>query len=320
MEHVLTTKLKPSVLDLHDRTNVSDWPHKVDGIPMQKQLKDLCTELRRSYAGFKFFAMSQGSMCNRHTLITIRNENDYTDITRELYADVWVYIAGQDYAVGRIGFGSRYGVKEEANASYVVESREICNKKFNDGRAQYNMIFSKDLKKALKAALANLTPYSAKEMGQLSHHDYRRNLIDERNKVRTLLNDTVDKITHREILIKEVTALIDQGVVFNTPEFVMVASQVKQLVKDNQAIQDKPTDSYYVYVRMVGDEQWVDVVDVPNAWQYCNLQDCTMMSMPMADVPDDIQGRLAVLLMAETDQYMPTIGRRTSDKSFWVER
>ena len=42
--------------------------------------------------------------------------------------------------------------------------------------------------------------------------------------------------------------------------------------------------------------------------------------MNINDLPDDIKGKLAVLTIATHEQYMEQVGRRVSEKSFWVER
>jgi hypothetical protein len=73
---------------------------------------------------------------------------------------------------------------------------------------------------------------------------------------------------------------------------------------------------------MVGGEQWVDVVDVPdiNNRSSSSVDTCPITSMNINDLPDDIKGKLAVLTIATNDQYMEQMGRRVSEKSFWVER
>ena len=42
-KHVLVSSLQAATeRDLHSQEQVADWPHKIDGIPVRKELLDLC--------------------------------------------------------------------------------------------------------------------------------------------------------------------------------------------------------------------------------------------------------------------------------------
>ena len=69
-------------------------------------------------------------------------------------------------------------------------------------------------------------------------------------------------------------------------------------------------------------QQWADVVDVPDVGNRSShtVEACPITSMNINDLPDDIKGKLSVLTIAKNNQYMEQVGRRVSEKSFWVER
>ena len=62
-KHVLVSDLKSaSEHDLHTQEQARDWPHKIDGIPVRKEVLDMCLQLRRSYSGYRFHA-GRGTSC-----------------------------------------------------------------------------------------------------------------------------------------------------------------------------------------------------------------------------------------------------------------
>jgi len=312
-KHVLTSKLnKPTERDLHNDPACTDWPFKLDGIPVRREVYDLGNELRRSYHGFRFHAT--------------RGDNSIMQVSKEegdvkkFYTDVTVYIDGSDYVVGVIGFGKRYGIKEADKSVYMINSRKIANEKFADHRDQYFMSFVTDHKKAVRLALSKLVPYSPKEMANLSIRDFKDHIEQVRNTVRSGVSNLIGPLTDRNILMREMRNLIAQNTMFVTEEFQRAAAGFIKAEEEWNDVRNKPVHGYYVYVRMVGDEQWVDIVEATDAQKYHSVEHCPVTSMPVSDVPEDIQGKVAVLSMGQIGQYMQGVGVRTTEKSFWLER
>ena len=310
-EHLLVSQLhKPNNSDLHEQSN--DFPWKLDGIPVRRELYDLGNEMRRSFAGYRFHAARVDG--NKIIRITYRD-----GIEKNCYGDVMVYIDGSDYVVGRIGYGKSYGVTQSETPTYMINSRKIENDKFAEHRVQYNMSFVKDLKRALKLALTKLTPYSAKEMAGVTLLDFYSNLQNVRGRANTKLIKVIEPLQNQAVLLSELKGLMSQGVHFSTPEFHTAAQQVLQAEQEWEELRRKPMQGYYVYIRMVGDAQWADVVDVTDIGNR-NLDAYPYTSFPAQDLPEDIQGKVAVLSMAQINQYMQGVGRRVSEKAFWIER
>jgi len=314
MKHVLVSTLgKPTERDLHNDPQSADWPFKLDGIPVRREVYDLGTELRRSYHGFRFHA-TRGD----NKIMQVMKEEDNS--VKKFYTDVTVYIEGSDYVVGVIGFGKKYGIKDAEKSSYMIHSRKIQNEKFADHREQYHMSFVTDHKKAVRLALSKLVPYSPKEMANISLNDFKDHIESVRNNVRSGVSSLISPLTDRNILMREMRNLIAQNTMFVTDEFQRAAAGFLKAEAEWDEVRNKPVHGYYVYVRMVGDEQWVDIVEATDAQKYRNVDHCPATSMPVADVPEDIQGKVAVLSMAQLGQYMQGVGIRTSEKSFWLER
>lgn len=313
VKHVLVSKLKaPTDRDLHNDPQSADWPFKLDGIPVRREVYDLGTELRRSYHGFRFHA-TRGD----NSVVQVQSDEG---VVKKFYTDVTVYIEGSDYVVGVIGHGKKYGIKESDKSVYMIQSRKINNEKFAEHRDQYYMSFVTDHKKAVRLALSKLVPYSPKEMANITISDFKDHIEQVRNTVRSGVHGLISPLSDRNILMREMRNLIAQNTMFVTEEFQRAAAGFIKAEEEWNEVRNKPVHGYYVYVRMVGSEQWVDIVEATDAQKYHDVQDCPVTSMPVSDVPEDIQGKVAVLSMGALGQYMQGVGVRTTEKSFWLER
>lgn len=312
--HVMVSELpQPAETDLHNQSQSADFPWKLDGIPVRREVYDLGTEMRRSFKGYRFHATKRTG--NRIVRITYKD-----GVEKHCYTDVQVYIDGSDYVVGRIGYGKSYGIKEADKATYMIHSRKIENEKFATHRDQYYMAFVGDIKRAVKLSLTKLTPYSPKEMAGLTYRDFRHSIEEVRSNLRSTLHSVLSPLRDSAVLLTELKGLIAQGVQFSTTEFTRAAEQVIKAEQEYESVRHKPMHGYYVYVRMVGDHQWVDVIDAMDMQTRSSVDSYTHTSFPAEDLPEDIQGKIAVLSMATIGQYMQGVGRRVSEKAFWIER
>ena len=313
MKHVLVSSLRaPTERDLHNDPQSADWPFKLDGIPVRREVHDLGVELRRSYHGFRFHA-TRGD----NSILQVQSEEG---VVKKFYTDVTVYIEGSDYVVGVIGHGKKYGIKEVDKSVYMINSRKIANEKFAPHRDQYYMSFVTDHKKAVRLALSKLVPYSPKEMANISIYDFKQHIEGVRSNVHSGVTGLISPLSDRNILMREMRNLIAQNTMFVTEEFQRAAAGFIKAEEEWNEVRNKPVHGYYVYVRMVGDEQWVDIVEATDAQKYNNVEHCPVTSIPVSDVPEDIQGKVAVLSMGQIGQYMQGVGVRTTEKSFWLER
>jgi hypothetical protein len=182
------------------------------------------------------------------------------------------------------------------------------------------MSFVNDHKKAVRLALSKLVPYSPKEMANISIYDFKQHIEGVRADVQRGVSSLVSPLSDRNILMREMRNLIAQNTMFVTEEFQRAAAGFIKAEEEWNEVRNKPVHGYYVYVRMVGDEQWVDIVEATDAQKYHSVEHCPVTSTPVSDVSEDIQGKVAVLAMAQIGQYMQGVGVRTTEKSFWLER
>jgi hypothetical protein len=234
-----------------------------------------------------------------------------------------VYIDECDYRLGRIGYGNKYGASRSEENQYVVESRKITNAKYAAWRDQAHRKFCLDEGKALKNALANFVPYSAKELLEASALPYKEVLSSKFYGVTTEYKEEVNKIFDHTLLTKELVHLVDMGVTFVTPEFQQYAQEVVNKYRVAVAARENKHPSYFINVRMVGDVQWVDIAecDAPRTDGINNSSfHKPVQSMLADDVPEDIKAKVATLMMVDARQYVQGVGMRTTTKTFWVER
>jgi hypothetical protein len=319
IEHVMVSNLSnPTEHDLHNQPQSADFPWKLDGIPVCKEVYDLGTELRLSFAGYRFHATIHTG--NRIVRITYKD-----GVEKHCYSDVAVYIEGSDYVVGRIGYGNNYSVKPQSSnpppkPTYMIYSRKIQNTKFKEHRDQYNMSFVGDLKRAVKVGLTKLTPYTVREMAELTYQPFKGLISTARSRVFGSLNSTLLPLQSMKVLLSELKGLIAQGVQFSTPEFQAAAEKVLAVDREWESVRNKPMPGRYVRVRMVGEQQWADFIDISDMQFRDSISNYAHTSLPIDELSDDTQGKLAVLSMATVGQYMQGVGQRVSEKAFWVER
>jgi len=314
VKHILVSELSAvSGADPRFESTSATWPWKLDDIPVRREVYDLGVELRRSYHGFRFHA-------TRGENKVMQVQSDTTDEWSKFYTDVTVYIEGADYVVGVIGYGRKYGIKEADKSVYMIQSRKIENEKFSDHRDQHHMSFVTDHKKAVRLALSKLVPYSPKEMANITMYDFKQHIEGVRSNVRAGVSGLIGPLSDRNVLMREMRNLIAQNTMFVTEEFQKAAAGFIKAEAEWEEVRNKPVHGYYLYVRMVGDEQWVDIVEATDAQNYRSVDHCPVRSTPVSDVPEDIQGKVAVLSMADRGQYMQGVGMRVSDKAFWLER
>jgi hypothetical protein len=157
-------------------------------------------------------------------------------------------------------------------------------------------------------------------MADITIRDFKQHIEGVRSNVHSGVTGLISPLSDRNILMREMRNLIAQNTMFVTEEFQKAAAGFIKAEEEWNEVRNKPVHGYYVYVRMVGDEQWVDIVEATDAQKYHSVEHCPVTSMPVSDVPEDIQGKVAVLSMADIGQYMQGVGVRTTEKSFWLER
>lgn len=312
------THVLVSTLSKNESDAAVEWEYWVDGLAVAPQLASFALALRAKFPALKFHASEENENCKA----TVMRDNS---VFTEVYTDIDVYVNDCDYTLGVIGFGKNYGVTSTAEPQYFVESRKIINNKYNTWRDQHSRLFCADEGKAIKNALTNLRPYSPKELVNAAATKYKDKINDHIERKKDEFHGVMSPLTYRDVLAAEIQNLVAKGVEFTTEPFIRAAAQAAKLLAERDVLMKKSYGSYFVNVRMMGSEQWVDIAEVatprttsyrePNKYMNDELQ-----AMRIDDLPEDIKGKLAVIATCEVGHYVPEVGYRSSEKTFWVER
>lgn len=312
------THVLVSTLGKNESDPTVEWEYWVDGLAVAPQLASFALALRAKFPALKFHASEENENCKA----TAAKDNS-TFV--EVYTDIDVYVNDCDYTLGVIGFGKNYGVTSTAEPQYFVESRKIINNKYNTWRDQHSRLFCADEGKAIKNALTNLRPYSPKELVNAAATKYKDKINDHIERKKDEFHGVMSPLTYRDVLAAEIQNLVAKGVEFTTEPFIRAAAQAAKLLAERDVLMKKSYGSYFVNVRMMGSEQWVDIAEVatPRTTSYREPNKYTndeLQSMRIDDLPEDIKGKLAVIATCEVGHYVPEVGYRSSEKTFWVER
>jgi hypothetical protein len=312
------THVLVSTLGKNESDPAVEWEYWVDGLAVAPQLASFALALRAKFPALKFHASEANGNC---TATSVQMSTAFIQV----YTDIDVYVNDCDYTLGVIGFGKNYGVSSSVDPQYFVESRKIVNNKYNTWRDQHNRLFCADEGKAIKNAITNLRPYSPKELVNAAATKYKNKIDGHIEKKRDEFHGVMSPLTYRDVLAAEIQNLVAKGVEFTTEPFIRAAAQAAKLLAERDVLMKKSYGSYFVNVRMMGSEQWVDIAEVatPRTTSYREPNKYTndeLQSMRIDDLPEDIKGKLAVIATCEVGHYVPEVGYRSSEKTFWVER
>lgn len=248
-----------------------------------------------------------------------------TGAVYRLFEEVMVYIPGQRYALGRIGYKD-YGLTTNRFA-YGVMSRKIRNRKVGLNYEQHYMSMSEDVNRAVKAAIPALIGYSLLECGRLTYDEFRTKVRGTVDEAAGDYRSLITACSRFEIMEKEIRNLIRQGASFITPEFIKASKEIAEAEANAAALSMRKVSCYYINIRQVGDVPTADILtykgEVRNTLNLPSLMTnpaLEQVALPVDDLSDDIRGKLAVLMSMSDQSYTPGIGYKEDDSAYWVER
>lgn len=290
----------------------ASYPYWLDGVPVIKKLYDFATELRKQCPNYKF-----GSVSYHHSA------NVVLGTASRAFTRLAVYVDTCEYVLGQIGYGDFYVGNETNTETYMVYSRTIKNKKIHPHRQQHSMLLSVDMARGVKNAAKSLRIYTTRDIASLSADDFGTNLRSARNDTVQEANKFVSRIT-QNVMMTELRHLIRSGVEFVTPEFKDAAANFMAADEEAQKAKNTKYGGYFVVFTKTGPNR--DVLQASVLTYAKGLDDYdanptpeSETVMPAADLPEDIQAKIAVLSMS-AGAFVPGVGMSVSDTSYWIER
>ena len=280
---------------MHEGKHNHDW--WVDGIPVIYQTYSLANAIRQKapHATFRFNKQNPG----RSLFVTVPN---------------------CPYTVAVIGFGQFK--MSQLGEDYTVKARGIKNEKYNSGREQYHMRFSKNVATAAKIALTNIVAYSTCELASLKLDLFSRASIDAGRKKAGMLPTLCSAVSH-SVLVNEVRSLKAAGVVFHTAEFQAIADQCDEASKLANDERNKRVDAVFVQFtesKVTGFKaQCVTVESIRNKNDF-DVYGIPATVYELSELPEFITSKISVLQILEDRNHVDGVGMKINPTLFWVEK
>jgi len=233
-----------------------------------------------------------------------------------------VYMDEFPYSLGFVGYGD-FSVNGNSRA-YMVESRKIKNTKYSSRRYQYHMQITTDLKKATKNASTYLTPYSIKELAQVTYRAFSRNVERVKEEVDGLPHNITRPIRDKtSAIIAEMRNLMAQNVTFVTEEFKTLAEVLVDTLAEQEEERKRHVFGMYVRIKNIGTDTYAEVYkvhDVKNNAFSIKDDGSPPTTVLLSDLDGDLAGNIAVLNMLKDEQYVPRVGYKVDSNTYWLER
>jgi len=199
-----------------------------------------------------------------------------------------------------------------------VQSPRIRNDKYSSDRTQHYMWTSINPKRALSNALGALrshTPiavakyYAPNVASKVWHSDYEGQ--DKVSKVR-------GNVIRHGSLEQELRGIVASGYTFINAEF---SDRVTAFLHeaDEYAFRQQKVDMLYVRAYMLGEQQVFDTVPIINMHKHYEFTvEESSLRYTEDTLPDDIRGKLSMLLMVAMKEYVDDVGMRVNEEVFYV--
>lgn len=279
--------------------------HKfIDGVPVIQQVYEFACALRKAMPGVKFGHSSD----NRISLGGA--------------SEVWVYYPGQEYALGYIGFGD-YAINTINNV-YAVYSRKVSNPKIRTGKRQHHILQTSDMARAVKNARKVFIPYTMIEIAKQSCEMFGECLRSVVEEAESEVNGYINKCRNADVINRELRNLISLGVQFVTPEFQAAAAQFLTAEAEARSKKAHLQGAYFIRTYERFDGMYADVLTydrkIKDAHRWTHVAPIETTTIKVDDIPEDVQMKIATLSMMDAETYVPLVGYRSSNSTFWVER
>jgi hypothetical protein len=284
------------------------WQTWVQNYPVEMQLKPLMDKILQYMPHLKIYPKSIKSNNTTHTV-------------REFF----LYTDDCDLELGRVGYRD-YTVTGRANPveTYGIYSRKITNAKYHDGRTEYNMLMTANVDKAFKTVSKYIVPYTDRELAKEYFEDVAYKINNNSRKARGDLDELVRNIAYagNKYIYEEMLYQVSMGTKFKTEVFNTVASKLVETSERMKEEESRKIDALFVRFRQVGDDMYVDVQDTVDV--KANIHNPNFVSPPTtylaSEIPEEILNGVSVLNILTEGQYVPRIGQKVDDKTFWLER
>lgn len=308
-EHMLTY--------MNDNEPDPKYEVKFDGLMVSPEVAQLCGALQRRYRRLKF---GVSVSCHAHWPSDTNVVSNGLDV--RCYKELWVYFEDQEYALFKVGHAD-YGVTKN-DIKYGIYARGLKNAKFKaNDRYQHYMNFSDSYDKIMAIARGQMRPYTVSEIAKLSHDPIYNNVYQHNSNLKSSVGDFWINLRNHSQLGQELLNVLDSGYTFLSDELKQRVIEYKQSLEVKASI---PTayHAYFIYVNHdpVYNTTMCDVLLFTDIHKHESRKKppAETNRLPLEDLPEDLAGKLAALNMLNIEDFLPDVGIKISDRSFWVLR
>jgi hypothetical protein len=292
-----------------------------DTIPVHNGLLEFMEQLHKEIPSIQF-GVYRGTKGDEINISTDHNTRFNVRVACEMHA----YLPDDMYSIGKIGFADYCTTKAKDGVmrtpSYMVSSSRVENTKYDSYREQFNMLMSKNLSTAVASAKKYLRQYSPQDIVRVVASKVSDSMSTVNYKKRRDSQDARSKLSD-ETTIKELKNLLTSGYTF-------LHAEVEQYIKDAVTKHDEYTQhkdkkvaGKFVTVSNQLGVQMFDVIPVTDVTYVDNIKTEINTNNGMRyrgdEMPEDLMGRVAVLSMAQSEDYIEGVGSRLGDTVFWVQ-
>ena len=252
---------------------------------------------------------------------------------------LYVYREGDQYVMGMIDYAD-YRDTGSADARYCLFTPNIDNGKYSHGKRTH-MAESVSIPRAMSNVRKYLRPLTVNQTCGLSYREVNRSISESveklvaaakevRNKV--INTDTLDvtqtyasltTMPRTDPLTNELKHLVESGYEFVDKE---LGGRITEFFKHRDVVTKakiNARDSLWTFVEMqkntFGDTLFRVATDLEvNKWTMDHIPPEKTFTYTQQDLPEELQGKLAVVQMLEDGQFVEDIGYRVNSGAFYV--
>jgi hypothetical protein len=190
--------------------------------------------------------------------------------------------------------------RRASDFEFEVHSRLIQNNKYGRWSSEHHIVRTKDVKKAIKHALAYLKPWGYEELVMETRdavERVHRKWVDEKHM------STYNMRPSTDAMYLELKNLMAQGATFVTPQFQTAVASLPEYEEYESRRTRKVNLSCVMF--MLGK---VIVNDGNTTNEFVNDE----------LLPDCHKSKIALLKIADNTQYIPEVGYKVDANTFWI--
>jgi len=193
---------------------------------------------------------------------------------------------------------------------FVIHSKDIYNPRFRNERRNRNI--TKDPAKMLKYLKTYVQPYTARELANMTKDVMESKFSDWRWTALKACKEVVQ--CDMNIIYEEAKRMAELGIRAQTARFQKVLDEGLTLYEEGKYVESRK-DRDLVHLFLNPD-------DSISVW-FDSTSDKTGGLLPhytsFEELPEHVATRMAMLKMTAENAFVPDVGMRATDRSFWVD-